>query len=344
MRIAILTRADHKSPRILAESLKSQLEAQNVYAEIIFDINLLTRLVDYNDSNLSFHFWLKEKAVNYWRDRKVLNELKEFDAIIISECTPNGFRKHIYNVERLKLIFNKPVLYYEVYFLGNAPTQIELLQNNGDALADRYDFHLSVSEVTEIRQRPFGNWFNIGLYAKSWGLAPKEKKEIIAIVDFLQPGFEQYRGIQIRALQKAGIEYISLEREYSFNEIREIYQDSALFFVQFPEAFGLPILECLCSGSQIFTPHSGWPMAWRLNSNPAVHGDGILADCFTVYNDENDLIKNLMLFKNNYDLVKTPQIVFENFIDNYAGYYHGKQAALKEVIHNLEKRLVKRAE
>lgn len=337
MRIAILTRGDYSSPRILAETLRTQLKTECVETEVLYDINLLTRLVGYKNSNLSFHFWLKKKAVNYWSDRKLLNKLKEFDAIIISECTPNGFRKHIYNVEKLKLLLNKPVLYYEVYYLGNAPGQITLLENNRDAVADRYDFHLSVSEVTEIRQSPFGNWLNIGLYAKSWGLSPAEKKEIIAIVDFLQPGFEEFREIQIRALEKVGIKYISLEKKYTFNEIREIYQDSALLFVQFPEAFGLPILECLCCGSQIFTPRSGWPMAWRLEKNPRAYGHGILADCFTVYNGEEELVEKLTSFKTNYDLVKTPIKTFKNFIENYPSYYYGNQKTLRNMLKEIEK-------
>ncbi|KAA9036395.1 hypothetical protein FW778_19400 [Ginsengibacter hankyongi] len=336
MKIAILTRPDYRSPRVLAETLKPQLQQTSVSIEIFYDINFLNRLVSYRDSKLSLHFWLKEKLFNYISDKIVIKKLGKFDAVVISECSPNGFVKSLYNVERFKKIYRNPVLYYEVYYLGNAPSQINKLRKSGDAVMNRYDLHLSVSEITEIRQQPSGNWFNIGLYAKSWNLTPVPKKEMIAIIDFEHPGYETYRQMQISALQKVGIKYISLEKSYSIEEIRSIYQQGSIYFMQSPEAFGLPILECLCCGNQIFTHSHTWPMSWRLHSNPGFPENDVLPECFTVCSDEEELVENLSKFKKNYHPSETPQKVFQNFIRHYPSFYHGNEHELQRLLNVLK--------
>ncbi len=334
MKVAILTKPDYSSPRVLAETLRSQLEPQGVQVKVFQDINLLTRLVEWKKSGLSFHFWVKEKIVNYVLDNKVINQLKNFDAVVVCECTPNGFRRLNYNVERLRKILQKPVLYYEVYYLGNAPSQIKLLEENGDALLERYDYHLSVATVTEIRQKPSGNWYGIGLYSKAWGLQPNKKESLIAIVDFQQPGYELYRAMQIRALKRAGIHYFSLEKRYSFVEIRKIYQAGGIFLIQFPEAFGLPILESLCCGSKIFTPEAAWLMAWNLDSTK--NNSGVLPNCFEVYENEEDLVKKLLDFKHGYDPIGTPRQVFKDFLDNYNFYYYGNESECSRLLEDLK--------
>lgn len=325
LKIAILTRADFRSPRILADSIKIQLIQQGVEVEIFHSIDVLKRLVSYRASKLNYHFWLKRKLKHIVYDLKLIKKLRQFDVVIISECIPNGFLSSLYNVEKIKKIIRKPVGIYEVYYLGNAPTQIDRLQKNNDALLSRFDFHLSVSDITEIKKTKTNNWFGIGIKAESWKLKPLAKKEVIAIVDFAFPGNEQIRQMQINVLRKLDIKYISLECEYSIEEIRRIYQKGTIYFMQSYEAFGLPILECLCSGCQIFTPQSWWPMSWRLNENPKIHGEGILPECFTVYNGEEDLINKLLEFKRSYDLDETPKKVFDNFLKHYRDFYFGNE-------------------
>ena len=338
MKIAILTRSDFRSPRILSDSLKFHLEQKGTEVEIIYEIGLLNRMVSIKDSKLSFYFWLKIKLKHFLSDARLLKKIKQFDAVIISECIPNGFLRKLYNVEKFKKIIKKPVCIYEVYFLGNAPTQINFLKKNDDPFLKRYDFHLSVANVTEIKLPVSENWYPIGIKAESWNLKPLPKKEMIAIIDFVQPGYEAYRDVQIRVLNKTGIKYISLEGGYTIEEIRNIYQSGAIFFMQFPEAFGLPVLECLCAGCQIFTPESWWPMSWRLNENPKIHGEGILPDCFTVY-DNSELEEKLMKFKAEYDLVKTPQKVFDNFLANYPEFYYGNDKELQRVLTHLKDKI-----
>ena len=314
MKIVILTRPQYSSPRILAESLQMQLRENINDTEILFDINTLSRLVGYVESKLSVHFWLQKKIANWFNDRRVIQALKQADAVVISECIPNAYWKRLYNITKLKTIIKKPIFIYEVYWLGNAPTQVEKLGQNQDALPESYDGHLFVSPVTEIRARLLPNIFCIGLMAKNWNLQPHPKQELLALVDFAQRGYEVYRHIQISMLQKAGIPFIALEKRYTIDEIRGIYRQVSIYFMQSSEAFGLPILECLCTGAQIFTPNSGWPMSWRLDENPEVHSHGILPSCFTVYNGEDDLLQKLLDFKENFNPVETPLEVFNEFL------------------------------
>lgn len=337
MNIAIITRPDFRSPRVLASSLKVQFEEQGVSVEIFDEINMLNRLVSLEDSKLNWHFWLKRKWMNYLKDKKLQKKLKNFDALIISECAPNGFLRKLYNIEKLKKIIQKPIGFYEVYYLGNTPLQIEFLKKNNDCSIERYDFHLSVADVTEIKLPLSQYYFHIGIRADSWYLKPLPKKEIIAILDFVYPGNEQIRIKQIEVLTSAGIKFISLEKPYTFEEIRNIYQEAAIYFMQSFESFGLPILECLCCGCQIFTPESWWPMSWRLNEDPEVHGKGELPECFTVYNNEDELLNKLLEFKSNYDCTKTPEIVFNNFLENYPNFYYGNKIELLRLVNFINK-------
>jgi hypothetical protein len=339
LKIAILTRSKYGSPRILAESLQIQLSENGIDAGLLFDIDVLSRLVSYRDSKLSFHFWLQKKITHWFSDRRVMQALKQVDAVIISECIPNAYWKRLYNVPKLKAIIKKQVFIYEVYWLGNAPTQIAALQNSGDELNERYDGHLFISPVTEIRAGHLSNTFCIGLLAKTWNLQPLPKKDLLALVDFVQPGYEAYREMQISNLQKAGIPFIALEKRLTIVEIRDIYRKACLYFMSSFEAFGLPILECLCCGAQVFTPDSGWPMSWRLDKAPWVHGSGNLPGCFTVYKEEDDLLEKLLIFKKNYNPVETPVQVFNGFIKHYPAFYEGNQLELERFLDFIKMRI-----
>lgn len=332
MKIVILTRPQCSSPRILAESLHMQIRESDHDTEILFDVDTLSRLVGFMESKLSFHFWLKKKIFYWYKDNRVMRTLKEADAVVISECIPNAYIEKLYNVTKLKTIIKKPVLIYEVYWLGNAPTQIASLQQRENKVCERYDGNLFVSPITEIRVNPLSNSFCLGLLAKNWHLQPLPKKELVVLVDFVQPEFKSYRDIQICQLEKAGIPYVSLERFYTIDEIRKIYQDVSIYFMQSYEAFGLPILECLCAGAQVFTPDSGWPMSWRLDENPEVHGPGTLPNCFTVYNGEDDLLMKLLEFKDKFNPVETPLQVFNEFLKTYPTFYEGNRAELNRCL------------
>lgn len=337
MQIAILTNSRPRSPKILAYALEKHLNVLGINTKVYCNIEVLNSQVRYADSNYNLHFWLRERLTNlkkYWRLKR---DLHQYDAIIISECIPNAFWKKLYNVEKLKKALKKPILLYEVYYLGNAPTQQLTLAQNGDYGLNRFDYHFSVAQITETKATPSPQWFPVGIYAKSWELKPLLKKDFFAVVDFLQPGFENYRRMQIQVLEKLNISFIALEHQYSISEIRRVYERGVIYFVQWPEAFGLPILECLCCGNQIFTPSASWPMSWRLDYTSEANTATTLPSCFTVYNDEEDLTCQLLAFKSSYHYADTPKKIFDVFEQHYPDYYHGNDAVLQDALKAIEK-------
>lgn len=332
MKIIIITRPDDASPKVLAESLKKMFDDMDVEAEILFNVSFLSRLLPVfgkNKRSGRIHFRVKEKLFNFFRDNNIIKKLKRSDAIVLSECTPNGFWRNYHGIEELKSkVKNIPIIYHEVYYLGNAPSQIDKLATENNPTIDRYDWHLAVSEVTEIRTIPKPPWSCVGLNLENTGLKPIPKQRFFAIVDFEQKGYEEQRNIQKEALKLAGIEVISFEKKMPINKIRNFYQNASIYFITSPEAFGLPIAECLASGTAVFTPSSSWPMSWRLDENPKMWEKGQLPECFVVYNDKDDLVEKLISFKNNFDYKKTPLELNRIFKTNYPHFYYGNTKAV----------------
>jgi hypothetical protein len=147
-----------------------------------------------------------------------------------------------------------------------------------------------------------------------------------AIVDFEQKGFEKYRINQIEALTQLEIPFGSFEKRMTMEKIRKYYQTACILFLEFPEAFGVPIAECLACGTIIFTPSATWPMSWRLNDTEPVQ----LPSCFVVYNDLEDLKNKLKDYKENFDPEISPKKVFDNFILHYPDLYYGNQSSVEE--------------
>jgi hypothetical protein len=334
IKVAIITRPDYKSPRILAESLAEQFKKNGSFPTVYFEISRLTRLkkILKTPKTNKKHFYLRTKYKNFFKDFLFLKKLKKYDLIVICECTPNGFWKNTYHIEELKDKLKIPVYYYEVYYLGNTPSQIDSLIKQGNPTIERYDHHLCVSEVTEIIGKKNSNWSCIGLDMMGWGLTPLNKNEFIAVVDFIQEGFEEYHKEQVNALKRLGIKFIVLDKTYSISEIRKIYNSASIFFLQFPEAFGVSIAECLAAGCQIFTPNMSWPMSWRLNSSNDDIITETLPSCFTAYDGFDDLLKKLNDFFSDHNLETTPINIFQNFINNYPNFYFGNPKQIQKII------------
>ena len=337
LHIGILCNAENGSPKVLAETLSEFINLGDNHSEIFYESKALKRLLPSKKVHYNKLLWFLFKLKNSLKDKRLFAKLKKKDAIILCDTSPHAFYKNSFNIKKFKkIILSKPILYYAVQYLENSPTLKEKLILNGQDSIERYDWHLSISPVTELRGIPAPPWNQLGMYLKGTGLKPTRKKEFYAIVDFVREGYEQYREVQIKVLEELDIPFISLEKKYSMEEIREIYNQASLFFIQFPEAYGMPIAECLACGSYILTPDSSWPMAWRLDEKTEVHGPGKLADCFIVYDGYNDLKKQLKAIKADYDVVKTPENVFNIFIDNYGSFYEGNEKALTEVFERIK--------
>lgn len=334
MRIAILTKDRNRSPKVLAKGLQQMLTDLNIESKIYFQLDMVKRMFPLSDilSSKIKRYKIVQKIRHLITDYKLINELKQYDTLIIVETIPNAFWKNHYYISALKKKTGKPVFLYEVYYLGNAPTiQKKLKDENHDGI-EKYDGYLSVSELTEIKTEKHKNWTPIGLNLKHAGLEPVKKEKFTALVDFPQPGYEKYREIQLKVLNELHIETIVLEGNYSISEIRELYKQTSVYFMQSFEAFGVPIAECLAYGAFVFTPSSAWPMSWRLDENPKIHREGKLPDIFKVYKDKSDLRNQLISLRENYDLENTPKKVFKQFILTYPHFYAGNLNNLENIL------------
>ena len=325
MKIAILTRPDNKSPKIMALSLQNSLIEQGNDCDIFYNIYALKRLIPLNKplrAKTSFHFRVKQKISNYVKDKSFFNTLKKYDAIIISECIPNGFWRGQYALDKFKKTINKPLGFLEVFFLDAAPNHIKALKENGDYLQQAYDFHLALSKVSYIKTETSENKFQVGLNLKSQGLNRMKKKDFYILMDFRYPGNEELYKEQIQALKKANIPYKKLEGQYTIEEIRELYKNATAFVMQHYESFGLPIAECLSYGTKILTPDSSWPSAFRLENKPEYYKPGKLADCFKTFNNINEFITEVKSLQEGAkkDVSKD---IFNSFVNNYPSFYYG---------------------
>lgn len=335
----ILTHPDDASPKVLAFSLKHMFVTLNVAADISFEINVLRRIntFNYKSKTLGATFLLLKRKLQFLiHDFKFIKSLNNYDAIIISECTPNSFWLDYHAIEKLKSILHpKPVLLFEVYYLGNTPFQINKLIKKGNPTMERYDWHLAVTDITEVHSKPDVPWSCIGLDLKSMGLKPQIKEEFFAIVDFEQKGYEANRRMQIEALDKLGIPYVEFKERMPLVKIRDYYSRASLIFVQSPEAFGVPIAECLSYGTAVFTPQAEWLMSWRLISEKQIISNN-LPNCFFIYKNFELLVDLLSEFKNSYQSKETPKLIFDSFISNYPHFYKGDTIALHHVIERIK--------
>lgn len=338
MKIAILTRPGDCFPNIISQGLSDMLNQLGVEHKLFYDaIPLLMRLLPLGEKPKrwanSLHFRVYNKIKHLRQDKQLLEELRSYDLIILSECLPNALWKNYLAIEEFKRKVRVAVGSYSDGSMEIAPIHRRMVLDQDDADESRFDFNLFVSDIIELRKKDYpDNQRVIGLDLQYTGLSPRKREEFIAVVDFAQEGYEAYREQQLRVLNALGIKTIELEGRYPMSEIRNIYQQASGFFMAFPETFGLPIAECLASGTLILTPDSGWPMAWRLDKAPMPWGGGQLPDCFRVYKDDDELATLLTGIRKEYDLVETPKKVFQTFLQHYPRLYGGDKDALKEML------------
>lgn len=335
MRIAIIVRPDDASPKVLAVSLQRMIKKCDVECDIFFNHGFLMRrvpLLGKFRQRGRLYFTLRRYLKHYLDDKKLLSTLKTYDAIVVSDCEPNGFWKHHFGIEKLKKLLKKPIAFHEVYYLGNVPTHVNKLKSQGHPTMERYDWHLAVTDVTEIRTSPNPPWSLVGLNLEGEGLDVGHKKEFFAIVDFERKGYEKYRDEQIKALDNIGLPYVAFEERMPMDEIRDYYKRASLIFLSFPETFGVPIAECLACGTAVFTPSSSWPMSWRLDEDPKPNSIGNLPDCFIEYENLEKLEMLLLEFHQNWDKEKVPKCIRGLFLETYPHFFYGNFNGVKEFL------------
>jgi len=332
MVISIVYRPGNRSPKVMALQLKERLETLGITVNLIEDIDFLRRLLPILETPKR---WKKpiysrflSKIKNRRKDQVIINSLKCSDAVILSECIPNAFWKGYYGIQELKQIINKPIGLLEVFLLRSAPHFIERLELNNDYSFNLYDFYLAITEKSYTSVTPKQNEFIIGLDLACQIRSKPLIKTFKALIDFKWENDESERQIQLDALREAEIEFEELSGEYSIDEIRKLYSEASLFFIQHFESFGLPIAESLKFGTMVCTPNSGWPMAFRLNKDIQLYGKGDLADCFLHYKSKEDLVTKLNALKSKFVKGDLNTYVVESFKSNYPTYYQGNHCEL----------------
>lgn len=281
----------------------------------------------------NFQFRIRNKLTNYLADKKLISELNNYDAIILAECYPNAFWKNYFAIDEMKKKYRGKFISYTEAPIDSAPLNKLKHFDKDDYDEGIYDFNLFVTDLMEVKSNLNSKQVVAGInISHIESLHPYPKKEFIAVVDFAQPGYEMYREQQINVLAKLKINTIALEGYYDIEEIRKIYSQAAVFFLSFPETFGLPIAECLASGTYVYSPDSSWPMAWRLNEDAKPMGEGILPDCFKIYRNNEELENKLTELLKDYNQEETPIKVFNTFIENYNNFFYGDKKAVKYII------------
>ena len=326
IKVAILTRPSYRSPRVLAEGLQRMLSRLNIESHIFYNgVPMI-----YIPSNWKGRNFVKNtiEAIKY---RVNVFSLKRYDMIVICYTIPDAFKKRFAVEELRRFVSSKPVILYEVAYLNNCPNWLGNLGDSNDFGVERYDWHLSVSRVTETSLKPGEPCTVIGLDLDKKEFYPQQKQDFIALIDFERKGYEKYRKVQLEALSELGIKTIILDSEYTFSEMAEIYRKCSIYFLASYEAFGVPIAELQVCGAYMFSPSPTWPMALRLDPYCPNVSAGKLSENFIIYKSKADLKNKIVEIRKKYN----PNKVFDNFIKNYPHFYKGDTTALEEIIHKL---------
>lgn len=340
MKVAIISRPENKSPKVLAQSLKHAFEEINVECKIFYGTGFLHRLTPLFGKGIHYrpnlNFKIRQRLKYFFQDRKIIKELKKYDAVILSECIPNAYWHNYYGIPKLKKLLNKPIGLYEVFFLDSSPRFLQEVSSENPDYKTFFDFEFAITTTSYVKTSTSGIKFEVGLNLKSSGIEPTKKEELIALVDFHWEGCDEEREIQKQVLEEVGIKTIELQGRYTVEEIRDIYKKSSLLFLQHFESFGLPIAECLGYGAKIVTPHTGWPMAFRQDAEPKEYGTGQLPECFISYNNKEELISLLRKIQANFDKDASPKEYFNSFIRYYQHYYEGSKDELIRFVKEFE--------
>jgi len=335
MKVAILRSGKNASPKVLANGLGEMLRELGIHSDA-FDVSLLHRKLPIFRRSRQYaspvHHAIA-RAAHWLPDAGTLAKLARYDIIVLSECCPEAFYKNSLGIEYLRRKLRKPIVLYEVFFLEISPYQVRLLEAEDHFLASRYDWHLAAADITEFRAVPSDErrWSHIGLRIANSNLRHGSKGSFLALLDFARPGNEQVRSDQIRALKELDIEFLELRNpgQYSIHEIRELYNQTSVFFIQHMESFGVPIAEALAAGNQIFLPSDAWAMAWKIGEQNQLPG------VFTLYEDFHQLKERLAAYKLAWKRRETPARVFSDFVRIYPHYYFGDPENLKSSLSRL---------
>jgi len=290
IKAAILTRVDYRSPRFLALGLERMLMRLGIRADIFFDGIKWVEIQGKKD--LCRRNWIASQIA-----KQKLKVLQNYDLIFIVD-TISAFRDE-FNITLIRQ-FDKPVFYYEVFYLGGSKHWLDRLPKG---CLNKFDVHLSVSGIHDNAPLDTRNNFCIGLDIRPFH-SFQRKRKFTALLDFAREGYEKEREVYKRALTNLRIPYFELKGEYNFKEIEYIYKNISVAFVSFLEAFGVPIAQLQNYGACIVSPHRKWVKRHSLLPQNSVYFDAKdpkFSENFVFFQEERELEEKLFFLKKNYD-------------------------------------------
>jgi hypothetical protein len=342
MKIAILANDKPSFIKPLSIGLKNMLERLDVQCDIFYNGLDLLESVKPQTTYCTLDR-IKAKASYYLKGRRVDSFLKlteclsNYDCIVVCLNVPASYAVDRFcGIEMLRKYLAVPIINYDLHFIASMGSWTsQLVEPKGRAPGlERYDYNLLATDSSFYGMPDLDyNYSAIGIDMRDDILTTQKKDKVVFLVDFERKDYEKERAVVLEALKKTNSEYVQLNGVYSMQEIRTLYCGIAGYFLAFPEAFGLPIVELQLCGSYIFTPYNLWPLSHFLNKSKFEKGEGTLGKNFLVYNNSvEQLCEQIEWVKGNYN----PQLVLEQFKTEYPTYYSGDTEQLKAFLAKLE--------
>jgi hypothetical protein len=290
--------------------------------------NQLKRLVNRFTSR---HYFI-EPVISAKQQQDFVSQLTEFDLVVVVCPIPRAFlASELKTMESLRQQLKIPFVLYQNYYLATRGPWYQQIKQRGGFGLERFDWYLGASLVSDFAlqgaEHPFsliGHDLRHPQLQCDW--PAKSEQPFKVLLDFARPGFEEYRELQIEALQRTNTPYTELKGLYSPAQIRALYRQHHGLMLSFRESFGLPIVENQLCGNWIFTPYASWTPSHFIDKAVDESGEGRLGSNFVVY--DNDL-KQLMVAIEQCKQTP-PQTLFEHFCLEYPQLHHGDLTALQQ--------------
>jgi hypothetical protein len=225
--------------------------------------------------------------------KRIEAELRASDLVVFVAHLPGAFRRDMHReLEACREWLDRPIVLYDLVHPTARKAWISQLLDGTSFGLERYDWYLGASAEGDARLiDTLKPWSRVGMDLRDPGLTPARNERFSAVLDFPREGFEHERALQIEALEELGIPSIALDRPMSTDRIRCIYRKAGVFFLSFPESFGLPIVEVQLCGGYICMPSASWAPAHRVDGRVPGSGPDRLPGNFIVYQHDKALLK-----------------------------------------------------
>lgn len=312
LKVAILTSSSYRSPLFLAEGLGRMLTRLGVSSQVF--PQGMSWLSAIRNSKGGAGDRIKKAIAE-----SKLKQLDDSDVIVVAGTV--GLLKDMDLFDPL-LALKKPVLHYQVFYLGGSPYWLEKVSSRA---LDSFDGFLGVSGIHDAEPIQREKFFHVGMDVLPQ-CAFEAKRDFVALLDFDRPDYAEERALHQRVLKKLNIQAIELKGEYSFKDIEAIYNKVALNFVAFPESFGVPVSQLQFYGSVVAAPSKMWVKRHALLPAHSIFrddGSAPFSGNFLFYENEQDLINKLVELRRFYsasavrqDVLASQPHLFHGVLDN----------------------------